>query len=147
MPPHQNVVCSGTITEVFAHRFVLKTGDGAVLADLGPKGAALFALRTGDAVHITGEQKPSEIKVHTIALAGQAAVSIEHGPKKPPHHEHADPALALHAADAAGFTPLGEARRKPKHFELRARDAKGHDVELHIDLDGRIRKTLPIGLA
>jgi hypothetical protein len=27
---------SGEVTDIFAHRFVLKTADGKVLADLGP---------------------------------------------------------------------------------------------------------------
>jgi hypothetical protein len=149
MPPHHTVEYSGAVGDVFAQRFVLVTAGGNILADLGPKGAELFKLRTGDAVRITGEKKPSEIKVHTIALDGQPAVVIDHEKKPPPHHEdaHADPVIALRAADAAGFTALGEPRRKPKHFELRARDAKGRDVELHIELDGRIRKQKPVGLA
>jgi hypothetical protein len=36
MPPHQTVEYSGAITDVFAHRFVLATAQGNILADLGP---------------------------------------------------------------------------------------------------------------
>jgi hypothetical protein len=147
MPIHETVKYSGVVGDVFAHRFILATGEGNVLADLGPKGAELFRLKKGDAVHIAGEKKPSEVKVHTIARDGEPAIVIDHPKKGPPHHEHADPLIALRAADAAGFTAVGEPHRKPKHFKLRARDAKGQDFELHIELDGRIRKQKPIGMA
>jgi hypothetical protein len=145
MPLHRTVEYSGAIADVFAHRFVLATADGNILADLGPKGAALFALKKGDRVHIAGEKRPSEVKVHKIAREGEAAVDIERA--EPPHHEHADPLIALRAADQAGFTPLGEPHRKPKYFELRARDARGQAFELHIELDGRIARQRPIGIA
>ena len=39
---------SGDVTEVFAHRFVVKTENGTVLADLGPAGAAQVKLHKGD---------------------------------------------------------------------------------------------------
>ena len=42
-PPHQTVEYTGAIADVFAHRFVLATAQGNILADFGPKGAALFA--------------------------------------------------------------------------------------------------------
>lgn len=157
MPPHQMVSYDGTIGDIFAHRFVLATAEGNILADLGPKGAEVFSLVKGDRVRITGEKKPSEVKVHTIAPEGRDAVVLEKHPRdkhpqhKHPHehpqHEHVDPQIALRAADEAGFAILGEPHRKPKHFELRAPDAKGQDFELHIELDGRIRKQKLVGLA
>ncbi len=146
MPPHETVKYSGVVRDVFAHRFVLETPEGNILADLGPKGADLFCLAKGDAVQIAGEKKPSEVKVHSIARDGQAAVVIGHA-EKDPHHDHVDPVIALRAADQAGFTTVSEPKRKPKHFELRARDASGQELELHIELDGRIRKQKPVGIA
>ncbi|MGA2636790.1 hypothetical protein [Methylocella sp.] len=146
MQPHRTVEYSGAIAEVFAHRFVLATAAGNILADLGANGAKLFALKKGDRVHIAGEKRPSEVKVHAIAHEGEPTVVIEHA-EPPPHHEHADPLIALRAADQAGFTPLGEPHRKAKYFELRARDARGQAFELHIELDGRIAKQKPIGVA
>ena len=145
MPLHRIVEYSGAGAEIFAHRFVLATAEGNILADLGPTGARLFALEKGHRVHIAGEKWPSEIKVHAIAREGESPVVIEHA--KSPHHEHAGPLIALRAADRAGFTPLGEPHRKPKYFELRARDAKGRAFQLHIGLDGRIVGQRPIGLA
>jgi hypothetical protein len=143
MPHHERVELSGTVGDVFAHRFVLETADGKVLADLGPKGAEKFRPKTGDRVQLEGESKPSEIKVHSITREGDEPVLIGH--RKPMHedaHEHAfaDPKIAVRAAEKAGYYVVGEAQRKPKHFELRARDAKGNMVELHIELDGHIRK-------
>ncbi len=145
MPLHPTVEYSGAVTEIFAHRFVLTTAGGAVLADLGPAGAKRFALKKGDRVRIAGEKWPTEVKVRAIAREGEATVDIEHA--EPPHHELADPLIALRAADEAGFTPLGEPHRKPRYFELRARDAKGRAFELHIDHGGRIARQRPIGLA
>lgn len=70
---------------------------------------------------------------------GTKTITIDH--KKPPHH-HQDagqPEDALKSARAAGYEPIGEPRRKPKHFEvLGRRDNKL--TELHIELGGHIRK-------
>ena len=110
---------SGEVTDIFAHRFVLKTADGKVLADLGPEGAEQVLLKEGDRVELEGELKPSEIKVHSIAKNGGPLILV-HPPLKPhPHdHEEADPGPALKTAEANGFTVLGKPRRKPKHFEI-----------------------------
>jgi hypothetical protein len=140
MPHHENVKYSGVITEVFAHRFVLAAPGGAVLADIGPKGAGTFQLKKGDKVRIEGEQKPSEVKVRSIGRDGEAAIQIDHPKQGGPRFEHVDPQIALRAADKAGFDVIGEPQRKPKHFELRVKSAKGEEFELHIELDGHIRK-------
>jgi hypothetical protein len=75
---------------------------------------------------------------------GSQSVEIEQ--KKKDHHDHhgpADPKVALASARTAGFEPVGEPRRKPKHFEVLGR-RNGVYSELHIELDGRIRKTKPV---
>jgi hypothetical protein len=51
---------------------------------------------------------------------------------------------ALKTAEANGFAVVGKPRRKPKHFEVLGRDAAGDMVELHIELDGALRKTKPV---
>jgi hypothetical protein len=133
---------SGEVTDIFAHRFVVKTADGKVLADLGPRGADQVRLKEGDRVNLIGNMKPSELKVHSVARNGARPVIIEH-PQKPHLHEHgeANPGPALKTAEANGFTVLGEPRRKPKHFEILGRDPAGDTVELHIELNGSLRKT------
>ncbi|MCS3446082.1 MULTISPECIES: hypothetical protein [Bradyrhizobium] len=135
---------SGKIVYVFAHRFVVQTSSGAVLADLTPHGADRVKLRIGADVVLEGEQKPSELKVTRFACDGET-VTIQHK-KKPDHghHEPADVATAVEAARAAGFEPLGTPRRKPKHFELDGR-RNGETYELHVELGGRIRKAKLVG--
>ncbi|MGO9005040.1 MAG: hypothetical protein ACLQIQ_21670 [Beijerinckiaceae bacterium] len=86
MPHHEQVNHSGTVGDVFAHRFVLEMSNGNVLADLRPKGAEMFRLKKGEHVRIEGEKKPSEIKVHTISREGGERVVIDH-PKPPHEHE------------------------------------------------------------
>jgi hypothetical protein len=142
--PHPIRKISGMVTDIFAHRFVLKTKDGTLLGDLTPHGAAEVELHVGDAVDIEGEQKPSEIKVSKITHAGRTIV-IAHKPPKHDdkhidHHPHADPAPVLAAAKAAGYRIVGEPRRKPRHFEVLGRNGNGFH-ELHIELDGHIRKS------
>ena len=134
---------AGKITHVFAHRFLVETPKGAVLADVTPHGAEVVKLRIGAEVELEGERKPSELKVVRFTCNGQS-VEIEHKKKhEHHHHEAADPKIAIGSARAAGFEPIGEPRRKPKHFEvLGLRD--GRHSELHIELDGRIRKTKPV---
>lgn len=161
MPHHDIIALSGVVQHVFAHRFTLEAKGEVHLADLGPKGAEAFALAPGLAVKLKGERRPSEIKVTEIAAKGGASVVIHH--KKPHHgpghhgpghhglghhgpvhhglrHHDVDPALALAAAEAAGWTAKGWPERHPKHFEVLARQGKGPWAELHVDLDGGLYK-------
>src|SRR5579859_5038756 len=134
--PQEWIKLSGKIVHVFAHRFVVRTPKGAVLADLTPHGADLVDLRIGAEVELEGEMKPSELKVMRISCDGKS-VTIEHKKKhEHDHHEPVDPKVALGAAREAGFEPIGEPRRKPKHFEILGL-RNGRHSELHIELDGR----------
>jgi hypothetical protein len=139
---HPKTEAVGEVTHVFSHRFVLQTDSEAVLADLTPHGLAMVSLRVGDRVSIEGEQKPSEIKVRKLERDG-AAFEIGEDSHKEHKHPPADPKLAAKAATSAGYEVIGELRRKPKHFEALAKK-EGLFTELHIDLDGDIRKSKPI---
>ena len=141
MPDHQTIAITGKVTHVFGHRFVVETGHGAVLADLTPRGAEQHALRIGEVVSLSGEMKPSELKVSQLTI-GKTTIMIEH--KKPhDHHTHGEPGDAIKAALDAGFEPLGQPRRKPKHFEVLGRRDR-QLTELHIELNGKIRKLKPV---
>src|SRR5579871_3549841 len=96
---HEIKTISGEVTDIFAHRFVVRTDRGKILADLTPKGAERVALKEGDRVELVGEMKPSELKVRSIATNGGRATPIEHPPKPhhPPHHDHHGPADPLPA--------------------------------------------------
>lgn len=148
MPHHDTVALTGTIEHVFAHRFTLVADGMTHLADLTPKGLEAFPLREGLHVSLEGEQRPSEIKVTRIATPGREQVHIEH--KKPHHgpgHKHPDgpanPMRILVAVKAEGWVPEGEPRRKPKHFEVLARQDAGPWNELHVDFAGTIYKRKP----
>ncbi len=152
MPQHQQLEVEGTIADVFTHRFTIERGDGSrVLADLGPEGAKTFTLSPGLAIVAFGEMKPSELKVERIARKGAAPVEITHKPKHDAKHdakhdgkhEPADPGVARRAVEVVGLHPIGEPRRKPKHFEVLARKGRGF-VECHVELDGHIRKEKPV---
>jgi hypothetical protein len=143
MPHHESRTISGAITHIFGHRFVVRGEQGDVLADITPKGAGQIELRLNDRVTCEGEMKPSELKVARLTRGGET-IAIEH--KKKPHEDHhapVDPSVALSAARAAGFAVLGAPRRKPKHFEVLGK-RHGALNELHIELDGHIRKTKPV---
>jgi hypothetical protein len=143
MPDQQShsISITGKITHVFGHRFVVETRHGAVLADVTPKGLEQHALRVGEIVSLLGEMKPSELKVARFTT-GKRTITIEH--KRPhDHHPHAEPGDAIKAARDAGFEPLGQPRRKPKHFEVLGRRDRRLS-ELHIELDGQIRKIKPV---
>ena len=135
----------GEVTDIFAHRFVVKTATGTVLADLGAKGVDQVRVKKGERVELSGEMKPSELKVRSITIDGAHPVLVDHY-KKPPLHEHddADSKPALKTAEANGFKVLGQPRRKPKHFEILGRDSGGDLVELHVELDGTLRKARPV---
>lgn len=136
--PHKEPTATveGEVSDIFAHRFVVRTADGPILADLGPKGAKKAAVKPGDTVKLTGTQTPSELKVASFERGGET-IEIE----GPDEDEHADPAPALAAVKALGHEVVGEPRRKPKHFEVLAKDGEGVHHEHHVALDGEIRKT------
>ena len=148
MPHHEDRTVSGKITHVFGHRFVVKSDDGDVLCDITPHGAEQITLRINDKVMLEGEMKPTELKVSVFTRANKT-IEIEHKKKHHDHHhDHhhhgpADPAIVIKAARKAGFKVLGTPRRKPKHFEVLG-VKKGDAVELHIELDGHIRKSKPV---
>jgi hypothetical protein len=142
MPDHHAIAVTGKITHVFGHRFVVETISGAVLADITPRGLEQHALRIGEDVSLWGEMKPSELKVSRLT-AVKTTITIEHKGKPHHHHPHAEPGDAIKAARDAGFEPLGQPRRKPKHFEVLGR-RNDRLTELHIELNGRIRKTKPV---
>ena len=148
MPHHAYKTVSGKITHVFGHRFVLKTADSDQLADLTPHGLGQIDLAIGEVVTIEGEMKPTELKVNRLTRAGRS-VDIDHSHHHGPHHHQDhhhppdDPAVAVASAKAAGFAVLGTPRRKPKHFEVLGKRGRTYR-ELHIELDGRIRKSKPV---
>lgn len=139
--PHKEPAATveGEISEVFAHRFVVRTAEGAVLADLGPKGAKKADVKIGDKVKLTGKQSPSELKVATFERGGET-IEIQE-PEEHEDHEPADPAAALKAVKDLGHEVVGEPRRKPRHFEVLAKDGKGAHHEHHVTLEGEVRKT------
>jgi hypothetical protein len=140
MPHDPHVTATGKVTHLFAHRFVLETDKGAILGDLTPHGQHRIDLNIGDAVTIEGEMKPSELKVSRLTR-GKEIIKIEHEKKHRPHdHEPADPAVVVRAAKDAGYETIGQPHRKPKHFEVLGR-RNGKLEELHIELDGHIRKS------
>ena len=142
MPGHHHTSISGTVTAVFAHRFVVESAGVKHLADVGPKAVKLVDLKEGDKVTVTGEQKPSEIKVTEIVKAGGSPIRIEHR-KKHDHdgpHPFRDPKAAIEVVTQEGYKVIAEPRRKPKHFEILGRSARGEVLEFHVELDGDIRK-------
>jgi hypothetical protein len=68
--------------------------------------------------------------------------AIGHGPHGT-REDEADPAIAIKTAEDAGYQVIGGPHRKPKHFEVLGK--KGAEFEeLHIELDGDVRKTKPV---
>lgn len=135
--PIQSTRLEGTVTDIFAHRFVLETKTGNALADLTPKGAEKVSLQVGDVVSIEGEQKPSELKVMKLSRAGED-YQLDH-----PGEPHGiDIAAARKAARTAGYRTVGEPRRKAKHFEILG-EKDGRYFELHAHADG-IRHEKPV---
>jgi hypothetical protein len=134
----------GMIRDVFGHRFVLTTDDGTILADVGAGAPEGVRLKVGAKVKITGKKTPSEIKVRLFQSGSGETIEIPHKPKqKHPHKDGGDPEAAVRAALDAGYIVEGEPKRKPKHFELQAIRG-GHHYELHIMLNGDIRKEIPL---
>ena len=139
MPNHAMVTRKGRVTDIFAHRFVLKTSNGNILADLGPDGVKAVALTSGDEIELEGEVRPSEVKVLRLTRGSE---TFEIAPHKADGRTM-DEKVALKAVVDHGYDPVGAPRRRPKHFEILGRKA-GVLAEFHVEGDGHIRKAKPI---
>jgi hypothetical protein len=140
---YKQISLSGTVSAVFAHRFVIEKGGNKYLADIGPEAIDLVALQEGDKVTVKGERKPSEIKVSEIAKGDGKPIRIDHAKKHDQSHAYEDPREALAGVTRQGFVVMAEPRRKPKHFEILGRSANGDLKEFHVEFDGSIRKQKP----
>jgi hypothetical protein len=144
---HKQISISGTVTAVFARRFVVESKDGKHLADLGSEAVDLVALQEGDKVKLVGRPKLSEIKVTEIAKEREDPIQIKrkHERKKghDGHHGRHNPRDAIAAVTLGGFKVLGAPLEKHKHFEILGRSTKGKFVEFHVELDGAIHKQKP----
>ena len=116
---------------------MLKTGSKSVLADLTPRGLEVVGLRIGDRVALEGEQKPSEIKVSKLERNGET-FAIGHGPHDTREHE-ADPAIAIKLPRTPDIKLLED--RTANQSILRCWEKGAEFEELHIELDGDVRKT------
>jgi hypothetical protein len=146
---HESVKTSGTVTDVFGHRFVVQTPSGKVLADIGPTAAETITPKQHDKVELEGEQKPTEIKVHRIAIGGgKMRETHHHGPKHDKHHGHHDesfgPKEAAAMARAAGYELIGDPQPHKKHFEA-VTTKGGRTFDIHVHRDGRVDPKRDLG--
>ena len=139
----------GTIWALFGHRLALEGPDGRLLVDLGPEGAKALStqsvtLKVGDAVAVTGERKPSEIRAAAITGPDGIRHAVVRSGPEGKEAVPADPATAVAALRQAGYQVDGVPVRKPKHFEIRARQGDG-DYAVHVTFAGVIRKAVALG--
>jgi hypothetical protein len=139
------VELTGTVEDVFAHRFTLKTEEGKKLVDLGPGCERELDLSAGQTISVKGEEKPAEFKAKEIRIAGaewQAVKVDEKHQPKPPHdkgdaHGGDSELTDKHVTkllDKEGYTDHAERTRKPKHVEVMAtKDGQRHKVHVHKD--------------
>ncbi len=136
---------SGIVWGAFRHRFALQTDTGKALIDIGPKASEKLRISEGDRVEVEGERKPSEIKAHAIKLGGKThKIDWPDKPKGPKHrHDGATSDAAVKAVADDGYKIEGNPERHPKHWEIVAA-RNGRSYELHVELNGRIRKIKPL---
>ena len=153
----KTVELSGTIGDVFAHRFSLKTAEGAKLIDLGPGGERDLELEAGQKVAIRVEEKLSEVKANEIRIAAGEWRPVQAGGKPAASGSTSSDAKSndrddtaswmteetvRRQLDEAGYTGHGDLVRKPKHVEVEAeKDGKRHTVHIHKD---GVKKAEPV---
>jgi hypothetical protein len=141
-PEYKHISISGTVTAVFAHRFVIEGKDGKHLADIGPDAVDFVDVQEGDKVTVEGERKPSEIKVTKITKGSDKLIEVEHIKRhqRDGAREHRDSVKAVVAVEREGFEVVGAPRRKAKHFEILRRSPTGEFTGFHVEFDGGIHK-------
>lgn len=156
----RGVTIQGTVTDVFGNRVILQDATGRALVDLGPPHGGIQAVKPGDRLTVTGEPRESGFRARQLTREDGSTVTIERGPppraerrggpraEGPRHGPRAEPASTAPSLEqqvrdrlvAAGYTRIGEFERKPRHFEVSARNPSGERVELHVDLAGEVYK-------
>jgi hypothetical protein len=139
---HKQISVSGTVTSVFARRFVVEGKGGKHLADIGKNAVDLVDLHEGDKVKLKGRAKSSQIKVDEIAKGRGETIHIERHPKD--HHDkhHHDKHHARHDPRAAIA-----ALEKRNHFDILGRASNGAYTEFHVEPKGSIRKRKTIDIS
>ena len=129
----------GKVRDVFGHRFVLVTDDGAILADVGSHPPESIKLKVGAKVNIAGRQTPSEIKVRLFQSGRSKIIELHKLRKKHARDDGSDLEAAANVALGAGYIVEGDPIRKLKHIEIRTIRG-GHRYELDIKPNGDIRR-------
>jgi len=114
-PEYKHISISGTVTAVFAHRFVIEGKDGKHLADIGPDAVDFVDVQEGDKVTVEGERKPSEIKVTKITKGSDKLIEVEHIKRhqRDGAREHRDSVKAVVAVEREGFEVVGARAERP----------------------------------
>lgn len=153
----ETVELSGTVEDLFGHRFTLKGQDGKDLIDLGPDAKDSADLKPGQSVEIKGERKPDGIKAKSIRVADGDWTELKPAGKQPGHdkdhggdgnkpgsgegHGISDEQVTKMLNDE-GYTDHGEKTDKPKHVEVIAsKDGQRHKVHVHKD---GVKKAEPV---
>lgn len=155
----RGVTIQGTVTDVFGNRVILQDATGRTLVDLGPPHGGIQAVQPGERLTVTGEPRESGFRARQLTREDGSTVTIERGrptsddrrrgPQADARRQMTEPAPAALAAleqrvrdrlAAAGYTRIGTFERKPRHFEVTARNPSGERVELHVDLTGEVYK-------
>jgi hypothetical protein len=151
---HKQISVSGTVTSVFARRFVVEGKGGKHLADIGKNAVDLVDLHEGDKVKLKGRAKSSQIKVDEIAKGRGETIHIERHPKDhhdkhhhDKHHARHDPRAAIAAVEHESFTVLGAPLEKRNHFDILGRASNGAYTEFHVEPKGSIRKRKTIDIS
>lgn len=156
----RGVTIQGTVTDVFGNRVILQDQSGRTLVDLGPPHASTLRVAPGERLTVVGEPRENGFHARTVTREDGTTTTIERGP--PPKGDRAGPrpertadergpGRRMEAARVSerelrqrlaslGYTDIREIERKPRHFEVTARNPRGERVELHVDLDGTISK-------
>jgi len=149
-----STVIEGRVGEVFGNRFILEDASGRVLVEAQgelPPGAAIG---TGDALVIVGTDTPNGFLASAItrddgteilgaprpAPAAAPAAPVRPATISPASTSELDEAGARAAVEAMGFSDVRLDERGRDHFEFKARDADGREIEVEIGLDGTLRK-------
>jgi len=150
---HKQISVSGTVTSVFARRFVVEGKGGKHLADIGKNAVDLVDLHEGDKVKLKGRAKSSQIKVDEIAKGRGETIHIERHPKTitisiittsitPPRSARRDCCV-----EHESFTVLGAPLEKRNHFDILGRASNGAYTEFHVEPKGSIRKRKTIDIS
>ena len=146
----RDIAAQGKIAEIYGNKFIIQDATGRALVETGPRGEDGSSMQVGETVTVRGHFDHGFLHAALITHADGSQLRLE-----PLGKPGAPAGLAwmkdkvglgptldrpsmITALERVGYSNVRVIGNGPRHLDVAAKDAAGHDHTLHVDVDGSI---------